>query len=655
MNVDVQPDFLVPLTSELEERIKGISVLNIDTYIIPSPYLRHKNLTKDRKHSYAWDAQGEILGYLQVYSDPNLEMYHLYRQVTSPFGRGRGIGSAFLEALVSDLQDHAIVYLYVWEKQVDSIDFFKTRGFSIRKQTVYRHQTFCLMEATAKEIRENLRIVAAKKITEVEAVGKVRHDARKYLQLLLDMVNVLSVENCSQIIESINRECTSLVNLLNDYGDRIRPEHRIGLRDIIMERVIPYIETSAVPCEINLRLQNRTSTVLAHYVDVGRALINLTANSLDAIQAAGREGVIDINLKEEGGRVILRIRDNGEGMEPERLELDDNGIPMFVGRTTKGVDVGEGYGTKQVFSTFGAENITVTSEYGVYTEWCISLAKSTVEKTSTISDIESRFLRLVDNAVSDIDENSSAKQVKSFIWHARDLELLCYDLVFQFSRYNNIRDIYRSILAYRYGGRSDAYIKAELNTYRTNTPDLRRQLLEVVHKIRRNDELLQSHASALEYAVDLFTSYGRADKFTIIFTMDPETGRFFCTDRKLAEHFDLVAYLGKNRDELLRGEIHGDSLNQEDPLVLGVWSTMSRADLVAKLQLIREGARRLLEIGINPKKRLGFYNTTYNTHSEEIDSYKKTTIHDMANATDKELLDFIIKADDELSGFVFAD
>lgn len=648
-------EFLVPLTPELEERIKRISALNIDPYIIPSPYIRHRNLVKDYRHSYAWNAQGEILGYLQVYSDPEREVYHLYRQVTSPFGRGRGIGTAFLEALAADLPDTAVVYLYVWEKQVDSIDFFRSRGFATLEQLVYRHQSFCLMEATARDIREHLHSEAAKMLTEQEAIGKVRHDARKYLQLLLDMVNMLSVDNCSQIIESINRESNSLVNLLNDYGDRIKPEHRISLRDLIIERVIPYIEASAVPCEINLRLQNRIPTILAHYVDVGRALINLAANALDAIQAVDRKGIIDINLKEEGDKVILRMRDNGQGMKPERLELDEEGIPVFVGRTTKGIEAGEGFGTKQIFSTFGAKNIQVTSEYGVFTEWRISLTRSTVEKTTTLSELEDRFLRLIESTGPDIDAHASPAQIRGFIRHARELELLSYDLVSQFSMYSNIRDIYRSILAYLYGGKGDAYMEAELNAYRTDTPALRSHLLAVLRRVRHNNELLARYASSPEYAHDLFASYGRDDRYTIIFTMDPETGRFYCTERKLAEHFDLVPYMGKDRDELLRGEINGNALNPEDPLILGVWSTKDRADLIERLTLIREGARRLLEMGVNPKKRLGFYNTTYNTHDEKIDSYKKTTIHDMAGVSDNELPAFIISNDDELSGYIFDD
>ena len=160
-NLTQQPEFLVALTPALEERIKRIPFLDIDAYVIPSPYIRHNKLEKDYNHSYAWDAQGEILGHMLIYSDKSRDIYHLYKQVTSPFGRGQGIGSAFIDRLISDLPDHALIYLYIWEKQIDSIDFFTSRGFQTGEQTVYKHQTFCLMEATAGDIRQHLELVTA--------------------------------------------------------------------------------------------------------------------------------------------------------------------------------------------------------------------------------------------------------------------------------------------------------------------------------------------------------------------------------------------------------------------------------------------------------------------------------------------------------------
>lgn len=70
-------------------------------------------------------------------------------------------------------------------------------------------------------------------------------------------------------------------------------------------------------------------------------------------------------------------------------------MPLFVGKSTKGALEGEGIGTKQTFATFGAEHIRVESREGEFTR-----------------------------------------------------------LIYHFSRYNNIRDIFQSVLLYRFGGKS---------------------------------------------------------------------------------------------------------------------------------------------------------------------------------------------------------
>jgi len=84
-------EYIRHLTPALEERIRLNPSLNIDTFIIPSPYVKDERLEKDYEHSYVWEEEGEILGYLFVYSNPERNRFHLYKQVTSLFGRGKGI------------------------------------------------------------------------------------------------------------------------------------------------------------------------------------------------------------------------------------------------------------------------------------------------------------------------------------------------------------------------------------------------------------------------------------------------------------------------------------------------------------------------------------------------------------------------------------
>ena len=121
------------MSREYEERIRHIPYLNIDSLLIPSPYEREKGIDIDEEHSFVWDEEGELLGYLLIYVNQEKTRFHLYKQVTSPFGRGKGIGSAFLEKLAGSVHPDAQIYLYVWEKLISSIEFFRSKGFSSRR------------------------------------------------------------------------------------------------------------------------------------------------------------------------------------------------------------------------------------------------------------------------------------------------------------------------------------------------------------------------------------------------------------------------------------------------------------------------------------------------------------------------------------------
>jgi GNAT superfamily N-acetyltransferase len=644
------------LTPEDEKRIKRIPFLNIDTLLIPSPYVRDKTLNIDYDYSYVWEEEGELLGYFLVYSDRRRSRFHIYKIVTSPFGRGKGIGSAFIETLANEIDEDAHVYLYVWEKLISSIEFFFFNGFQFTESIVYRKMKFNLMASNARSIRETIAAYKDKDYSIAEELGKVRHDAKKSLKVLLDMISIMSADNFHKLVEDINRETTALLNTLNAYEDKIVETHLVDVEELIIERVIPFIEASDVPCEIRLVLGSKIPSVIGNYMNYSRALINLVSNSLDAIGAAGREGIIEIALRDEEDAVVLSIEDNGIGIEKERLQIGANRLPKFVGKTSKDGKTGEGIGTTQIFATFEPNNIQVDSRSDKWTRWTIRLPKTARQAANLLAELESRYLHLMKSTEKiGISSRSQRTQVAIFIWQLRQIEIFSYDLINQFSRCNNVRDIFRNILLCRYGQKDLAFLEAELEKCRIDNPILKTWLLDIVARILRNESYILENIDFQEYKGILFKSYGQAIVRHTIFTLDPEDGRFFACDRKLAEHMDFVPYLGRDRDELLRGEFIGDVKKLESPITLGVWSANSREDLQRKLQMIRLGARQLLEMGLKKEKRLSFYNTTYNTSDYEIDTFLTTTLGEMAAMTDEDLDRLIVEAEDEFSALAFVD
>jgi len=648
--------FIRKLNLTYEKRIRQVPFLNIDSVLIPTPYEKHRALDIDYQHSYVWDEEGELLGYLLVYSNAEKTHFHIYKQVTSPFGRGKGIGKTMVEKLAGSVSPDAQIYLYVWDKLISSIDFFASRGFAFEEEIVYRKMKFHLMSARASEVLERIISSKDKKFTVAEELSKVRHDAKRSLRVLLDMASMLSVDNFNKVIEDINRETTALLNTLNMYEDKVRVSHEVNIKELITDRVVPVIEAASTPCEIRLTLGSKIHPINGNYMSLSRALINIVSNSIDAIGEAGRRGIIDINLTERDDNIFLAISDNGTGIAEEMLARGPDMLPLFVGKTTKKVRMGEGLGTKQVFSTFGANNVTVESRLGEFTRYTIRLTKSSKRDKSVYTEYESRYLSVMKSTQNiGVRKNSSKVDIEAFIWRLRKVEIFSYDLVYQFSRYNNVRDIYRNLMMYLYGGKDFNYMKTEMKKYRIDNEDIRTWLLDIVKRVKRNETFILENLDFQLYKGPLFESFGQAVDRTIIFTLDPENGKFYCTDRKLAEHLDFVPFLSEKRDTLVRGEFIGDMRNIASPIYLGVWNVVDQHDMYEKIKLMKRGARQLLEMGLKKEKTLLFYNTTYNKSDCEIDTLKSTTLLGLAELREEDFDQYIVEADTELQGMIFAD
>lgn len=646
--------YIKPLTAETEERVRRNPSLNIDSFIMPSPYAADEGMEKDYAHSFVWEEEREILGFLQTYSNPAKKRYFVYKQVTSPFGRGKGIGSAFLAQLVETVPSDALIDICVWERQAESVGFFARRGFKEVERIPWRALTFLRMEGGPAGIRDAL----AKQGGETGAadeLGKIRHDAKKAIRLIADMAGALSAENCSRIIEDINRETTALVNTLNQFRDTVQRFRTVNVKDLVLDRIVPMVEHSPIPCELRLRLCSGVGEARAHYVDAARAIVNLVSNALDAIRAANRPGILSISIKEESGWVRLSVEDNGVGIEAAKLELGPNGAPKFVGVTTKAA-AGEGQGTRQIYATFGAENITVESEAGAGTKWTIRLPRAEEREEGALLALETRLAEFRSLTETDIpDGGKDRAAVAACVWRNRKLDILTWDLILQFSRKNNVREVFRNVLAFRNGAVDALDFKQELSRCRTDTPELRNWLADAARLLKRNDAVLERIAPEREWQGIRFKAYGQAVERTVIFTFSPASGRFGATDRKLAEHADFVPYLGAPKENLLRGEFFGDVQNPANPIQLGVWEIRDADDARKKAALVRSGARKLIEMGVKSDKKLLFYEATWRRCGIDLDAARPRTLGSVAGTGDEELGELLVEIDDEGLDYVTTD
>lgn len=652
-----QYPYIKQLTPDYERAIQQSPLLNIDTLVIPSPYIQHSTIDIDYDHSFVWAEKGELLGYILVYATPDRQHFHIYKIVTNPFGRGKGIGSAFLHYLANTVDPAADIYLYVWEKLLSSIEFFAARGFAVTDLTVFRRMRFHLMSVTAETLMDKLDSATRPETSVVEDLSRVRHDVKKSLTVLSDMTAMLAVDNFSQVAEDINRETTAMLNTLNMYEDKIHLTHKVSFKELINERVIPFIEAVDSDCEVQLVLKSKIDPVNCSYISCSRALINIVSNALDAIKETGRRGRIEFFLDQQGDTVSLSITDNGTGISAERLKKGEDKLPLFVGHSTKVASgAGEGVGTRQIFDAFGTDHVEVTSQEGRSTTWTIRLNKSTPRSTALLDELSTRYVRMIKSTQkSRLTPETSSKDITIFIWQLRQMEQFSYDLLYHFSRHNNIRDIFQSVMMYRFGGQSFDYLKDELGKCRIDNNSIRSWLLGISRRIHKFETCILRNIEFQEYKDVLFQSYGQATDRTMIFTLDPDNGHFFATDRKLAEHLDFVPYLKRSRDELLRGELVGDVRNVDSPIYLGVWSVKTLDDLHNKLKLIQKGAQQLLEMGLKKDKRIAFYNTTYNTCESEIDTLKTVTLGEMVALNEAGFAQFVRPADTDMGGILTFD
>ncbi|HAK47433.1 MAG TPA: histidine kinase [Spirochaeta sp.] len=490
-------------------------------------------------------------------------------------------------------------------------------------------------------------------IQETAEIGKTRHDARKLIRLLSHMVDSLSAENCDKIVEDINRETTTLINMVNYFRDSRKIMHEVNLRDLILDRIVPFVQASPIKCCLQVKLNTKNATVLGYHENIGRAIINIVSNSIDAIEEKGIKGFLKISLAERNEEIILSIRDNGIGIDSNLLKKDDAGLPLFVGKTTKSRLAGEGLGTVQIYSAFGAENISIQSS-PTGTGWKIRFQQSHVQTDQRFVKMNRRF-----NEFKDLWEKFNlAQPLKrteniTYIWQLRKMEIFMFDLILMFSNYNNIRSIYRTILGYIENEGGNRKLKEFVYSLRSERDVLKEWLYEIVKDIKKRKNYLMDTVGDIDtYKGARLKSYGQAIENVIIFTMDPETGDFLASDRKLAEHLDFAQYLGKPRNELLRGEFTGDINNDKKPIALGVWNIESEEDLKSKLIMMRQAADKILEMGIHKDKCLAFYQTTYPNHSRDIDSDRSTTFGKFTAMNDDELMGFTRDADDNEFDFL---
>lgn len=206
-----------------------------------------------------------------------------------------------------------------------------------------------------------------------ELAASIAHEVRNPLTVIKGFMKLLEgqlvQEKNQQYVKIMIQEVDRAEEIISEYLAYAKPQmERVETFDV-NERVLNMIQLM----ESYANLQNislHAATTAAPLLISGdrsrfsQALINFVKNSIEAMLDGG---VIEVQVRPEGGRAVLRILDQGVGMSREQIER--LGDPFY---STK--DKGTGLGMMVSYKIIKAMNgtISVSSEPGVGT--CFTLA-----------------------------------------------------------------------------------------------------------------------------------------------------------------------------------------------------------------------------------------------------------------------------------------
>ncbi len=250
------------------------------------------------------------------------------------------------------------------------------------------------LQSRLEELREKHQMLIQK--SRLESLGELSAGLAHEINQPLSIIS-LAMENINYKLaqEAATREylekkfstITQNINKIRELIDHVR----IFSRDqgtILFEQVDVNLAVRKALSMIGSQLKHRNISVMTELADdigytlgnpsrLEQVMLNLLSNSRDAVEEkAAKEGYneykmeIRIKTSEEGGKILIRVRDNGIGIPGENLSRIIN--PFF---TTKAAGSGTGLGLPIVYGIIREMkgDIEAVSEEEKYTEIRISL------------------------------------------------------------------------------------------------------------------------------------------------------------------------------------------------------------------------------------------------------------------------------------------
>lgn len=329
----------------------------------------------------------------------------------------------------------------------------KLIGFAkITRDITERREAAAMLEKAKESLFQAQKIESLGRLT-----GGVAHDFNNLLSVIANGIEILRLTSTHpahlkilDTMESATSRGANLNQQLLSFARKqpLRQElHNLNAVIDTFKDVLRRALKSTVTFELNLAPSLPEVMVDATRLEV--ALLNLVVNSNDAIDESGavivRTRVVELRALEiqdlpAGRYVCLSVRDDGEGISPDKL---DKVVEPFF--TTKPVGKGTGLGLSQVYGLMQQSNggMSIHSTLGEYTEICLYLpAQAGDEKSETPSKNNNKVL-VVDDQIEVLDTASelfralgydvlaanNGRDAVEVLQRNKDLNLLFSDIV----------------------------------------------------------------------------------------------------------------------------------------------------------------------------------------------------------------------------------
>ncbi|MGP4080674.1 sensor histidine kinase [Pseudalkalibacillus sp. R45] len=182
-------------------------------------------------------------------------------------------------------------------------------------------------------------------------LSNMSHDLKTPLTVILGYVEKLnhhekmSVEEQSEVLESLHEKTLSVIDLMNQFFDLVKLESgdvelsisRLSINEICRKNVLEYyhlLQSKGLHVEVEIPEQNYY--ILGNENALNRILSNLISN---AIRYGSDGGVFGLTIRKEGENIAVDIWDRGKGIAEAHLDhvferlytLDDARNPQFQG------------------------------------------------------------------------------------------------------------------------------------------------------------------------------------------------------------------------------------------------------------------------------------------------------------------------------------